>query len=48
MRLRYVHAYLHAAGVAEEADRDTAHLKSLRVVQERFDLTLPREEVRRR
>ncbi|MER7410998.1 MULTISPECIES: hypothetical protein [Streptomyces] len=39
--------YLHTAGVPEEADRDTAHLKSLQVIQERFGLTLPREEVLR-
>ncbi|MGW6399160.1 hypothetical protein [Streptomyces sp. NPDC055134] len=40
-----VGAALQAAGVADEDTRDTAHTKSLAVVEEQFQLTLPKEQV---
>ncbi|MDQ8704526.1 DUF6461 domain-containing protein [Streptomyces sp. LHD-70] len=36
---------VEAAGIPAETDRDTAHRKSLTVVEERFGLTLPKELV---
>lgn len=38
-----IHPQLIAAGVPDKTDRDTAHIKSLKVVEERFGLTLPRD-----
>ncbi|WP_329565778.1 DUF6461 domain-containing protein [Streptomyces sp. NBC_01361] len=40
-----VSAALQAAGVPDEDRRDTAHTKSLAVVEEQFQLTLPKEQV---
>ncbi|MFF1398134.1 DUF6461 domain-containing protein [Streptomyces sp. NPDC058287] len=40
-----VSAALQAAGVPDEDRRDVAHAKSLAVVEERFQLTLPKELV---
>lgn len=34
-----------AAGIPDETQRDTAHTKSLTIVENRFRLTLPKEQV---
>ncbi|GHE53583.1 hypothetical protein GCM10018785_23910 [Streptomyces longispororuber] len=38
-----VRADIVAAGIPEETERDTAHRASLAVLEQRFELALPRE-----
>ncbi|MFJ6573350.1 DUF6461 domain-containing protein [Streptomyces sp. NPDC091292] len=42
-----ISAAVQAAGIPGEDDRDTAHTKSLAVVEKQFNLTLPKERVLR-